>query len=278
MTNTKQLQKRISEIGKAKREAMDAVEALLAEPRSTAAAIDAAQSEVDRLTAAWNRLIHEVRVREFESPTRFGTYRTRAGQRPLREQLLDILDELGVPSSPRVVSDYAFACLGVELPVGRFASIRRDEERSYKKDAQSKPAWIVPALNISGFVPITGLIASSVWSIERRLIGPRTLRVNHLITLLALLKRVENLSDREDAVRGLRALVLRFARNVPGAWRVGAESDFEDIRAATQAELSLIGPDDESERKLAAEKLSNYPPQRRIWGLMPMVVREAEVG
>ncbi len=86
--------------------------------------------------------MHELRVAQFELPERFGAYRARAGQRPMREQVLDILDELGVPNSPRVISEYALACLGIELPIAKFASLRRDEERGFRKDPLSKPAWV----------------------------------------------------------------------------------------------------------------------------------------
>ena len=240
------------------------------------AMLDSAQAEVDRLTAVWSRLMHELRVAQFESPERFGVYRTRAGQRPMREQMLDILDELGVPNSPRVVSEYALACLGLELPVARFASLRRDEERGFRKDPLSKPAWVVPALNMTGFAPIPRLVASSVWPIERRLIGPRTLRVNHLLTLLALLKRAANLTEGEEAARGITGLIVRFARSVPGAWAVAGEPDLERIRMATEAELQAISNDDEPERKQAAEKLAQYPIDRQVWGLPPMVKRQPQ--
>jgi len=271
------VREKISEAIKAKQEALQRMESLLGNPSTTLAAVDAAQNEVDRLTAVWSRLMHELRVAQFESPERFGAYRTRAGQRPMREQVLDIIDELGVPNSPRVVSEYALTCLGIELPVPRFASLRRDEERGFRKDPLSKPAWVVPALNMTGFAPIPRLVASSVWPIERRLIGPRTLRVNHLLTLVALLKRAANLTEGEEAARGITGLVLRFARSVPGAWAVTGEPDLERIRAATEAELQTIGSDDEPERKQAAEKLEKYPLDRQIWGLPPMVKREPQV-
>jgi len=267
---------KIGEAIGAKQEALRKMETLLSDPQSSAVAIDSAQADIERLTAAWSRLMHELRVAQFELPERFGAYRTRAGQRPMREQVLDILDELGVPNSPRVVSEYALACLGIELPAVRFASLRRDEERGFRKDALSKPAWVVPALNMTGFAPIPRLVASSVWPSERRLIGPRTLRVNHLLTLLALLKRAASLTDGEDAARGITGLILRFARSVPGAWAVAGEPDLGRIRAATEAELQSIAPEDEMERKEAAEKLAKFPPDRQIWGLPPMVKREPQ--
>jgi hypothetical protein len=268
---------KIGEAIRQKQDALQRMEDVVADPAATPAMIESAQAEVERLTAVWKRLMHDLRVAQFEAPERFGAYRTRAGQRPFREQVLDILDELGVPNSPRVVSEYALTCLGIDLPVVRFASLRRDEERSFRKDPLSKPAWVVPALNMTGFSPIPRLVASSVWPIERRLIGPRTLRVNHLVTLLALLRRADSITDGEDAVQGIKSLILRFARSVPGAWAVTGEPDFDRIRVATEAELNAIGPDDEPERKQAAEKLAKLPEDRQVWGLPPMVKRETQI-
>jgi hypothetical protein len=268
---------KINEAIKAKHTSLENFGNLLGDPATSPAMLDSAQAEVDRLSSVWSRLMHELRVAQFESPDRFGAYRPRAGQRPMREQVLDILDELGVPNSPRVISEYALACLGIELPVARFASLRRDEERGFRKDPLSKPAWVVPALNMTGFSPIPRLVASSVWPIERRLIGPRTLRVNHLITLLALLRRAMNLTEGEDAARRITGLILRFARGVPGAWAVTGEPDLDRIRTAAEAELQAIGSDDEPERKLAAEKLAKLPEDRQVWGLPPLVKRDPQV-
>ncbi len=277
MNTPETIRSKISEVIRAKQHALEKMESVLSDPAASPAALDEAQSEVDHLTAQWNRLIHELRVVQFESPERFGTHRNRAGQRPMREQILDLLDELGVPSSPRVVSEYAFACLGIELPIARFASLRRDEERGYTRDSSSKPAWVVPALNSIGFAPIPRLVAISVWPIERRLIGPRTLRVNHLKTLLALIGRVATLGPDQEATRRILALIFRFARSVPGAGQGVGEPDLAQIRSAAESELLAIGPTDDIERMQAAERLAKLPLDRQIWGLPPMIKREPQV-
>ncbi len=73
----------------------------------------------------------------------------------------------------------------------------------------------------------------------------------------------------------LLAIIMRFARTVPGAWAAG-ELNLESIRAAAEAELQSISQDDELERKAAAEKLAKYPPDRQVWGLPPVVKREPQ--
>jgi hypothetical protein len=60
------------------------------------------------------------------------------------QAVLDILDELGVPAAPRVISEIAVSNYGRPLPASRFASLRRDEERACRKDPLSRPTWVVP--------------------------------------------------------------------------------------------------------------------------------------
>src|SRR5438552_1430149 len=90
-------------------------------------------------------------------------------------------------------------------------TLNRAPPRASRKDPGSRPAWVVPALNLVGFTAMPRLVASSVWEPERRLIGPRTLRVNYLKTLLALLRKLTIL-ERADpqAESALAAMVYRY--------------------------------------------------------------------
>jgi len=48
----------------------------------------------------------------------------------MRELCSDIVDEVGVPLAPATISEFSQITTGVDLPVSRFASLRRDEERA----------------------------------------------------------------------------------------------------------------------------------------------------
>src|SRR3712207_4023754 len=106
------------------------------------------------------------------------------GRRSMRELVLNVLEEIGVPAAPRTVSEFA-ACFNLSLPITRFSSLRRDEERAFRKDPLSRPAWVTPAINAQGLTAIPRIVTSSAWEDDRRVIGARTPHVSHLRTLLA---------------------------------------------------------------------------------------------
>lgn len=270
--DTDRARQRLAHILEKQRAALQELGHLLSARQASAAAIDQAQVRINRLNAEYARLVQDLKLAQLEAPGRYGAYRSRAGQRPMRELVLDIIDELGVPCPPRVVSEFALACMDLHLPVARFASLRRDEERAYRKEPGARPAWVVPAVSLIGFSAIPRLVASSVWELERRLIGPRTLRVNHLKTQLAILRRLSSMGTSDKrAASDLGAMLYRYARNVPGALSWGEEPDLDRIRTATEAELRALEPADVAERTLAARGLAKHPAQAQLWGL-PIVL------
>jgi hypothetical protein len=194
------------------------------------------------------------------------------GRRPLRELVLDILDERGVPALPRVIGVVAVARYGKTLPVSRFASLRRDEERAYRKDP-SRPAWVVPALSLRGLTAIPRIVTSSSWPPGRRLIGSRTLRANHLRTLIALLAASERAHSGGDtgAARQLEPLIANFAQTLPGASELGPARHYDCIRKAAEIELGYIERLDLEERDAAARRVKRLPELYQLWG-QPTVI------
>jgi hypothetical protein len=259
-TPTDRLRERLAKLSEKHRAALDTFERLVADPNAPFAELEAADASVKKLAAERAHLMEELRLAQFEEPERFGPYRGRAGQRPMREVVLDITDELGVAVSPRVVSDYAVATLGMSIPPTRFGSLRRDEERAYKRDPHSRPAWVVPAINAAGLTAIPRLIASSAWEPERRLIAARTLRVNHLKVLLALINKAADADDRVK--KALSTMIGRFATWLP----TGTKLDLEDVATKTKAELASIEPQDDERRGAAARELMKLPALFQLWG------------
>jgi hypothetical protein len=271
---TNELRRRVRELVKQKQDALGRLADVIERSGSSGAEIVEAQQDVEKLTAKYGRLMAEMRADQMEHTQTAVSSRSRVGQRPFRELVLDLLDEIGVPSSPRVVSEYALSRLGLDLPIARFASLRRDEERAYRKDALSRPAWVVPAINIAGLVPIPRLVAVSVWPSFVRLIGPRTLRVNHLKTMLTFVKRTSEGESDSETGRRMSSLVFRFARGVPGTWSASGEMD--QIKEAAEKELSLIEPADEAERRAAADRLDQLSRDQQLWGRFPVIRTDAD--
>jgi hypothetical protein len=237
-------------------------------------------AQLQRLMSEYERLTHELKLIQLEGREIAGKRPLRHSGRTLREQTLDILDEIGVPLAPRAIVEFAAATSGVSLAASRFASLRRDEERASRRDFLAKPAWIAPALSSNSLTAVPRLLTSTAWPPERRLIGPRTPRVNHLRALLAYLRRYQ-LLQKTDAARALillEGLIWRHARAVPGATKSGEAPDLDRIRRTIEAELSLIEVEDEVERKTALERLRKLAPAFQLWGKPALVDGDAISG
>jgi hypothetical protein len=274
MNNATRLKTRLAAVVKKQQAALAELGKLLANPASSSVStIDETQATVARLNAQQQRIVQDLKLSDLERPERYGAYNARSGQRPIREVVLDILDELGVPSSPGTLSECAAVWSGMSIPAGRFASLRRDEHSAYRRDSLARPTWLVPALNANGFRAIPRLVVSSVWEPERRLIGPRTLRVNHLKTVLALQSRLTALNQTGASGSSDRLLELmhRYARSIPGAMQSASEIDADQVRHAAQSELDAIEPLDIKDRRTAVSEFFKIPAYAQLWGL-PAVI------
>ncbi len=240
------------------------------------------QRKLARLVAEMQRLGDEQRFAQLHDGAPLSRTRARITGKTLREQVLDALDELGVPVPPSTLSEFTQAIMGVEIAPSRFASLRRDEQNAAKRNIAAKPAWVVPAISASHLNAIPRLLTSSVWPLERRIIGARTLRANHLYVTLAFLTRYERLKAINAPQTGAtETMVLRYARGIPGAVKSGSPINPDDIRRAAKSELSSIEAEDQNERREAAQKLNGRSEHQKLWGMPSLIdgaIREERVG
>lgn len=232
----------------------------------------AIEPQLRKLSSEMRRLTDERRYVQLVQNVAVPRMRSRATGKTGRELVLDALDEIGVPVSPSTISEFSQATTGVGIPATRFASLRRDEERAARRDFASRPAWVAPALSTARLTPLPRLFTSSAWETERRLVGARSARVNHLRATLAFLERFERLQSADPSQSSaIENLLIRFARGVPGAAPSGTSLEPQKIRAVVQGELQAIESDDLQERREAAARLTRYGDQQRLWGL-PSVI------
>src|SRR2546422_172885 len=81
------------------------------------------QKELSRLYAEMQRLTEEQRYAELEERTSAPRPRSRAPGKTMRELVLDIVDEVGVPLAPSTISEFSQITTGVDVAVSRFASL-----------------------------------------------------------------------------------------------------------------------------------------------------------
>jgi hypothetical protein len=183
---------------------------------------------------------------------------------PIREVVLQALDELGWPQNAGFLEEYLWAKRQLQLDSRAFAPLRRDERRAWRR-APSGRAYVVPALNPDGSANPHWL-TSSAWELQRRVIAsPETERLFDLQKIAAL---------RVRGSRGpLGTLLERYAKQVLAiepppvsasaaqtrAWRT-------HVREHTTALIEQIRKRDDPHRSWIAGHLANLPEYARVWG------------
>lgn len=184
---------------------------------------------------------------------------------PIREVVLDALDELGWPQNAGFLEDYLWAKRQLQLDSRAFAPLRRDERRAWRRTPGARAAYVVPALNADGSANPRWL-TSSAWDLDRRVIAsPETERLLDLQKIAAL---------RVRGSRGpLGTLLERYAKQILAidpppvsasaaqttAWRT-------HVRAHTAALIEQIRERDDSHRHRIARRLASLPEHDRLWG------------
>lgn len=187
---------------------------------------------------------------------------------PIREVVLEALDQLRWPQNAGFCEEYLWARRQLQLESRAFASLRRDERRAWLRSPGAREAYIVPALNPDGTANPRWL-TSSAWDLSRRVVAsPRTERLFDLQKIAAL---------RVRGSRGpLGTLLERYARQVLGlepppvsasdaatrAWR-------GRVRSKAAAEIADIRADDDAERDRLAAELADLSAMERAWGRQP---------
>jgi hypothetical protein len=190
----------------------------------------------------------------------------------IRDMAIAALNELEVPSAPRALSDYARIRFDSFLNFRALASLRRDEQKTWKSPRSHRPVYVVPALEGRRFLAVRGKLALSSWPVARRLIGPWSERVDHLRATLNLAVQYEWLSEQDpNRAAGLSVLLGHYGETIPGA-RAGddAEPDIGRIRRAAEMELAQLEAQDRewrAEAAVRAERLLGE--EEQLFGARP---------
>jgi hypothetical protein len=190
------------------------------------------------------------------------------GGESTRSLTITSLVEIGVPASPRGVAEYAVVRFGKIIDHRALASLRRDELRAWSSPKSTRAVYVVPALEGTRFFPSRGKVALSDWTLGRRLIGPWSERVDHLVATRNLARQVGWLygADRR-AGEALSRLVAAYASTVAGALDASGKVDPGQVERAVEAELRVIGPRDEEWRAEAAERAAKVLKEdEQLWG------------
>ncbi|MFE2996873.1 hypothetical protein ACFXG4_17880 [Nocardia sp. NPDC059246] len=248
---------------------MDALENSIAELRRAirdASAVGDAErvgelrAQLRRAERAWNTLID---TDESHASTSITAERAAATESPsmtlpAREHVQRALVLLQAPAAPKLIVDVHDAFFPGDLSASKLSSLRRDEERSYRSAPGSRPYYLCPALNHDLLSPARALITISTWSLEQRIVGPLSPRVNFLTGAVRIAESVREMkmAGSEPAPAAMR-LLWRFATNIPGAMPPGSTlvvHDTEQVIDAALAELEVHADADLATRGAAARR------------------------
>lgn len=184
---------------------------------------------------------------------------TQGSQLPAREHVHRALMLLRAPAAPKLIVGVHEAFFPGELSASKLSSLRRDEERSYRSSPGARPYYLCPALAHDLLTPVRALITISTWTLEQRIIGPLSPRVDFLTGAIGIAEAVyttaQSTADGPSA-EALR-LLWRFAVNIPDAMPRNASGheealDPQQVIGAAQAELEVHKDTDRATRAAAA--------------------------
>lgn len=190
---------------------------------------------------------------------------------PARARLVAALQVAARPASGRLLADIARARFGYEVDTRTFASLRRDELRSWRAYTEhpdraiAKPDLVVPALAFDRFTPERGTLALSSWDLATRMVAPASGRVDVLI-IACNLARLCLQTPADPWAADVARVAGRIGLSLPPfAGSLITPTPAQVLEAATQ-ELSVIEPSDQRERRESAERARSLDDVSRLFG------------
>ncbi|AWW35298.1 hypothetical protein [Streptomyces cadmiisoli] len=185
----------------------------------------------------------------------------RGSQLPAREHVHRALMLLRAPAAPKLIVGVHEAFFPGELSASKLSSLRRDEERSYRSSPGARPYYLCPALAHDLLTPVRALISISTWTLEQRVIGPLSPRVDFLTSAIGIAEAVHasaGSTANGPSPEAMR-LLWRFAVSIPDAMPKNVSGhegalDAQQVIDAALAELEVHTDADRATRTAAARR------------------------
>jgi hypothetical protein len=192
----------------------------------------------------------------------------RASVRPIREVVLDALEDLDWLTYSRELAQFCAAWGGRTIQPERFGSLANDEVKSFTRSLDGgspRPMWLCFGLTHDRHQPIKRLWGRSDWPLERRIVAPSSGRVQHL-KLTAKLCEMAQRTGAADAEM-LRIIAADHARDLPGVRVLRGKFDLEAWHNSARALLDELEPRDAEARKVSAKRLRDRGPLVQLFGV-----------
>jgi hypothetical protein len=207
--------------------------------------------ELEALERKRNQLI--ARLEKTETGEAAGP-RSRGHAVPVRDLVLNALEDLECLAFSRELMLYMDARYGREVPPARFGTLSKDEEAAHES-SRPRPVYLCHGLTSERFEAIKRLWGRSDWPLWRRMVAPTTGRVQHLQMTVVLCDVALAADDQAAKPEMLRILAADHARDVPGLTVKRGTFALETWRDAAAALLKQHAPADRERREEAALRL-----------------------
>lgn len=193
-----------------------------------------------------------------------------------RQLVVDCLYELDAVATAALLGQYAVARFGQPVQPKRLSSIRRDDRRASDRGA-ARPPFIVPALDGRRFEPARAQLALSTWPLPRRIMGPRSGRVELLRASLSVIAQLRwradqgpSAADRPQSSELMLNLLRDLSRSITGT-TVDGYGDIDAAEIAIRREYTELEPMDQQWRgEAAARARRQLTDTETVWGTGPL--------
>lgn len=186
------------------------------------------------------------------APHRRGAARP-AERRPLRELVLDVLNDAGAPLNSLLIASVFQPVYKRDVPSTRFGTLSADEQRSFDS-TRPRPVYLCHCLTHDRGQAMKRFWARSDWPLEERLIGPMTGRVLFLKGATWVIRLASTAGEGADADR-LRFVAADQARDA-GCQVKRGEFPFDDWITRIQDQIERYFGDDRAVRLQASADLA----------------------
>ncbi|MEV6338721.1 hypothetical protein AB0M12_28865 [Nocardia vinacea] len=204
---------------------------------------------------------------------------------PAREHAHRALMLLQAPASPKLIVTVHEAFFPGELSASKLSSLRRDEERSYRAAPGARPYYLCPALTHDLLGPARALVTISTWSLEQRIIGPLSPRVDFLTSTINIAEAVHLVrATGTGPTPAAQRLLWRFAANIPNATATDSTAgspgvDPQRVIDAAAAELAIHEGADQATRAAAARRArKQLSDEQQLFGASLRQINGAQTG
>lgn len=202
-----------------------------------------------------------------ESSGRAHEIRWTGSKRPVRELVLDSLDELGWPAYTREITQYSAARFGREIAATRYGSLMKDEMQAFRPGTSRRPVWLCFALTSDRHQAIKRLLCRSDWPLDRRILAPTSGLVQYLNLTARLCELAAKFESSAADPQMLRIIAADHARDLPGVRLIKGKFDLEGWRSVALEQLRDAAERDEVARKASAERLEARSELYQLFGM-----------